>query len=165
MDTEKLLKQLDKNDHWIQNGDTKISIILTFLGVFCGYILAQEGIEELLNFREDIIYWISTVFFLLTVLFITLAIYSSLKGMRATISNRRRGLWFFGDVAKYHHSSHFSRQKQQQTNEQFNEELLIQIFNTAKIANDKFVFYNSSLKWTKFAVFSYLLFYVFKVFI
>ncbi|MET3507017.1 Pycsar system effector family protein [Halalkalibacter oceani] len=165
MDTEKLLIQLNKNDQWIQNVDTKISILLTFLGVFSGFILALEDIEKLFDFNSDDYLWILTLFFLLTAFFVILSIRYSLKGMKATLKNKNPGLWFFGDVAKYQHSSYFARKKLNQTDEQFDEELLIQIYNTAKIANEKFILYNRSLYWTKYAVLSYILYHVFSIFI
>lgn len=165
IDIEKLQIQLDKNDYWIQNVDTKISIILTFLGVFSGYILATEDIERLFDVNMKSFQWISTLLFVVTAIFIAISIYFSFKGMKASTKNSQPSLWFFGDVAQFEHSSNFARKKRIQTEEEYKEDIINQIYTTALIANKKFKFFNKSLTWTKFSVLTYLLFFVCNIFI
>lgn len=158
---EKLQIQLDKNDYWIQNVDTKVSVILTFLGVLSGYILAMEDIEKLFDVQTKNFQWIPTLLFIVTAILISISIYYSFKGLRANTKNHKPGLWFFGDVAQFEHTSHFARKKIIQTEEEYKEDIINQIYNTAKIANEKFKFFNKSLTWTKYSVLSYLLFFAF----
>jgi Family of unknown function (DUF5706) len=164
MDKDKLFKQLDKNDQWVQNADAKISIILIFLGVFSGFILSSKDLKQVFNLKWEIMIILTFVLFCLTALFTILGIWFAFKGIKASTKNIKSGLWFFGDVAKYKYTSVFIRQKEKQTDDEFVNDILIQIYNTAKIANEKFKRFNQSLNCTKWAVIFFVIFYFSKLF-
>lgn len=164
MEVDHLFKQLDKNDQWIQNVDTKISTILTFLGVFSGFIIAQKDIKQLFELRWELVDIFALVLFCLTSLMIIFGLWFAFSGIQATTKNKRSGLWFFGDVASIKSTPYFIRKKESQTKEELIEDILVQIHNTAKIANQKFKRFNQSLICTKWAVIFYILFSVTKLY-
>lgn len=164
MDFDNLLKQLDKNDHWIQNVDVKLSIILTFYGVLSGFIISQDNFATLMKYENTYFKWLMVALLGLTTLFLVIGIIWALKGMVATLKNPNRGLWFFADVAKYTDVSNFKRFKRQETEDELKESILDQIYLTAKIATIRFKCYNKSLISAKWSIIFFIAFQIAKFF-
>lgn len=150
MDTDNLLAQLNKNDEWIHNADTKLSIILAFIVAFAGLVIANSNIIPL-------------SIFIITLLLIIMSTFYALRGINANITNKKTGLWFFGDVARFEHHHSFGKLKRKQTKEQLEEDLIIQIHTTAKIAANKFKNYKLSLNYTVISVIVFSVAYLFKL--
>ncbi|MGM0899212.1 MAG: Pycsar system effector family protein [Bacillota bacterium] len=146
MDIDKLHKQLDKNDQWIQNADMKLSIILAFLGVLGGIILSEGKVFELLKDGLTTIEGAAFSAFSLAFILLGFGITYAIRGITATLKNPRKSLWFFGDVGRYSDWSHYKRRKERETNEEAIDDLLSQIHITSKVAVNKFRWLNLSIK-------------------
>lgn len=164
MDLDNLLKQLDKNDQWIQNVDVKLSIILTFFGLLSGFVVSQDSFSSLIKNENSFVEWIMIGLLGLTTLFLVIGIIWAIHGMVATIKNPHRGLWFFGDVASFSDVSNFKRLKRQETEAELKESILNQIYVTAKITNKRFQCYNKSLSAAKWAIIFFIAFQIVKFF-
>jgi hypothetical protein len=164
MNNEKLLKQLDKNDQWIQNADVKLSIILTFIGVLGGFILSQKNKNLLFKSNEEFIHYFIAIAFILAISCLIIGFYCSAKGVTAKIKNSKRGLWFFGDVSAYEEAHFFKRAKEKETEEDFQGDIVNQIYITAKIAMYKFKCLNRSIFWVKTSVFLFVFYFILKMF-
>ncbi|MGD7046151.1 Pycsar system effector family protein [Jeotgalibacillus proteolyticus] len=157
MENEKLFKQLDYNGQWIHNADVKLSIILTFIGVFNGFILT--GNEPSIKTSEEmsVSEYLNTFIIVFYLLCLITGFLFSVKGITAKVNNPHPGLWFFGDVAKYDQWHYFHKIKKNQSEEQFEEDLMKQIHLTSKIALKKFLYLNKAIIFTTIAL---ILFFV-----
>jgi len=162
MDTERLYKQLDKNDQWIQNADLKLSIILTFIGVLGGYIIVKENLQPMIKIENEWVHLGIASSFIIASVCLVIGIFCSANGLQASVKNSKRGLWFFGDVAHYKEWYFFKTAKKNQSDEEFEEDLVNQIHTTAKIAIYKFSWFNRAVFWSKGTLFFYLIYYILK---
>lgn len=160
MDTEKLASQLDKNDEWIQNADLKLSIMLAFLGVLGGIILAQGKVFDLFKQGLTVIEGFAMFSFSLAFILLGIGITTAIKGLTATLHNPHRGNWFFGDVARYETWHYFKRAKEAETPEKEMDDLLSQIHTTSKIAIGKFKWLNLSIKLSTWSLGTFAVYFV-----
>ena len=160
---------------WTSNCDTKASIILAFIGILVSvtftseYLLGgvQTEIENIIN------YWkngtggfclLSTLMFLSLsgfVISMLLCCYYAITSLKANLKCNYDSIIFFGKIAKLSEEKYIERVNSI-TEEEFEQDKLSQIHICAKICNEKFKFYNKSIKYLKWglSLFVWFVFFV-----
>ena len=136
--TNNLLAQLTRSDGQIKSMDTKLAVILAFVGVFGGFVIKVGPSFDL---EQKLI----AALLFITLLLISFSTFFSLLGLRSTLVNKNPGLWSQRDIAKNERYSIFSKRKKKQTVEEYQEDIIVHLYITAKLAVNKFEFYRVSL--------------------
>ncbi len=174
IENSKMIK--DKIDTWISNCDSKVSFILTFLGVVVTIIFTSDIGEKMfktLSFSEEkiccgnsFLQYLEFACFLLFVGFVIRSFYFSYFTLVARIDTntyKETGLitdsnLFFMTITDKDFST-YQTGLENLSDEKFFEDLNSQIYINSKIAKEKFQNYNKSLKSTMYSllIFSFVL--------
>ncbi|MDD3232213.1 MAG: hypothetical protein PHO06_02540 [Clostridia bacterium] len=152
---EEALNILSRIDGWINNCDTKFSIMLTLLGVFFGLTLSLFSSFSIL--RTTIENWEATILLdkivditscslvIIYIIFIILCTIFSIIGINAKIKNKNNNPIFFGNIAQNKNYKDFEVQIKKVSANEYLSLLNEQIFTNSQICTKKYEFYKKSL--------------------
>ena len=158
-DNEELNKILDRVNGWIENCDSKVSTILTGIGVLTGIILATDYLSKLISIFHAACQNIS----ILTVIYLALSFLSlgvlicgvlMLVGVllaRVNIKEfKNKGvntdsLLFFSSIAQNKNFSKYRDKVNECSKQQLREDLICQIYICSLICDKKFKLYKKGL--------------------
>lgn len=176
---EKALNKLDKVNNWISNCDAKSSFVLTLLGVIVTVIFTSDiGAEmfEVFNCKQAshidcssikyLIRLISVIAFFIALIFTVYHIYNTLKGRTDPQDYIQEGLSSRSNILFSSISSKlfkdFEKESNNETEEDYLNDINSQIFINSKIANKKFQHYNKSLVFIMVTLGCFVLFVILK---
>ena len=156
---EELKEILDRNTAWIENCDSKTSIILGSFGVIAGIFLATDYVSK---FKGILCHMTSNVFFwtIIYIIFCIFAISLILAGCVCWItvlfarvnpnefSNRgikSDSLIFFSSIVKHKSLSSYKQKLEKCETVQMEEDLISQIYICSIICDKKFKYYKLGL--------------------
>ena len=156
---ENLSEMLDRINGWIENCDTKVSIILSVYGVFAGILLTTDYVTRFIDiFRlalnksifPDIIIWGEILIPLLVVLCGLFHLFSSLLAKIKLEEFQQRGVRadsviFFSTIAKNKSLSDYQSKLQNYSNDEIIEDFISQIYICSLICERKFSQYRKGL--------------------
>lgn len=157
--TEDLPSTLDRIIVWINNCDTKTSIVLGGLGVIAGIFLASDYISKIIDIVRFMTSHINVWAVIYLILFfgsiaVLLAgcffLFRVLISVTDTKSYKERGikeesLIFFSSIAKNKTLSAYKKKVLKTDNAQFDEDVISQIYTCSIICDTKFRNYNTGL--------------------
>ena len=145
---EDINKILDNVNFWINNSDTKASIILGFLGIFISIIFTNNKIlAKIINIFnnlfidisfDDIIY---LILFALSIFSLFYGLYKLIKVLVPDLKLKdysQKSPVYFGGIASYKSFNEYKEDFKKLDDESFKEELLSQIYINSIICNNKF---------------------------
>lgn len=161
---------------WTGNCDTKASIVLAFIGVLVSITFTSEYLLGTIEkqIRNIIIYWrdncgyfsiSSTLMFVSLIgftLFMSLCCYYAISSLRANVICPDDSIIFFGKIANLSKEEYIDKVRGV-TDEEIEYDKLSQIHTCAKICNDKFVFYNQSIKYLCIGLLLFVCFVLFSI--
>lgn len=173
---EKAKEILERADFWISNVDAKVSFIISFTGVFIGFIFAsdsitksiQQYIKALINMSfsdlKVVLSLIATILFIATLFFIVRAIILLIKSLVGRIDSnlyQQPGLEtnssiFWGTIALNDYATF--KNSFDNTDEQRLNDLQSQAYINSLITKQKFENYNKGLKNLKIGIMLFMLF-------
>ena len=157
---DELNQILDKTNGWINNCDSKVSIVLSGMGVFAVILLATDYISKfILIYKfmcEKINIW-SVIYLILNFSALFLLIYGTFLLVRVLFANinskdfdnkdiKKDSLIFFSSIAKNTTLSKYRTRLKKCTYEQLNDDLISQIYICSLICDKKFALYNKGLR-------------------
>lgn len=170
---------LERINFWIGNADSKISFILSFAGIFLGFIFASdsinESIKDLLKILGDnkssargfFLALVTLLSFIGSMTFIGISLYyllGALKG-RINLENNHHGfednsILFWGSISKFgNYTTYKQRLDSVQEDELFND-LASQVYINSLTCTKKFQLYNKGIDKLVWGI---ILFVVFKI--
>lgn len=175
---EKASEILDKANFWISNVDAKVSFIISFTGIFLGFIFASDSITKSVqnyiatiskisfNDLKLVLSLIAIVLFIFTIYFIVSAVFHLMKALLGRINPKSYeqpnletdSSIFWGTIS----SKDFATFKNsfENTEEQQLNDIQSQAYINSLITNEKFKNYNNGLKNLRNGI---ILFVVFKL--
>ncbi|GIX59953.1 MULTISPECIES: hypothetical protein [Bacillus cereus group] len=161
---EKASGILEKANFWISNVDAKVSFIVSFTGVFLGFIFASDSItksvqnylktisEMSFNDLKMILSLVATILFVISIYFIAKAVYQLMKALKGRIDPelyKQSGLEtkssiFWGTIALKDYATFkntFDQSEEQQLND-----IQSQAYINSLITKEKFENYNDGLR-------------------
>ncbi|OOR05715.1 hypothetical protein BW897_31260 [Bacillus cereus] len=176
---------LDRINFWIGNADAKVSFVVSFTGVFLGFIFASDSISASIKSYiknvgamklQDVkilLSALSLILFFIAIFFVMRAIYYFLKALQAQIkpSEYRQdnletnSLLFWGTISQSDYAT-YKQQINTVQNQALENDLNSQVYITSILANRKFAMYNKGLKQLRngiivFVVFKFLTYFPF----
>jgi hypothetical protein len=149
MDKEDSMKALETVNAWIENCDTKSSIILGFYGVFITLFLSTEEIINLKNIliklgNESTCLAVSyCILLLIAIITFFYGMFRLVGVLIPIIDEKRPSLMFFGAVSKYKCFDEYYEAVKKQSEEKLFEDISGQLYAASKICSQKF--YNQKL--------------------
>lgn len=176
---EELKEILDRNTAWIENCDSKTSIILAGFGVIVGIILdtdyASKFVSILRHMTSNISFWsvVYLIFYVFSIGLILAGCICWITVLFARInpddfSNRgikSGSLIFFSSIAKYKTLSSYKQNLEKCKAEQINDDLISQIYICSIIGDKKFKFYKLGLLLASIGSFLFVTLFVIGLFI
>lgn len=173
---DKANKILEKANFWISNADAKVSFIISFTGVFLGFIFASDSItKSVQNYIKTIskmsfsdlkmiLSLIATILFVIAIYFIAKAVYQLMKALQGRIDPnlyKQPGLEtkssiFWGTIALNDYATFknsFNNPEEQQLND-----IQSQAYINSLITKEKFENYNNGLKNLKKGIVVFVIF-------
>lgn len=161
---------------WTSNCDTKASIILAFIGILVSISFTSEYLLDGVHTEIDNIinYWkhgiggfglLSTLMFISLfgfVISMLLCCYYAITSLKANLKCHHDSIIFFGKIAELSEEKYIERLNNI-TEEEFEQDKLYQIHICAKICNEKFKFYNKSIRCLNWGLSLFVCFVVFVV--
>lgn len=159
---EELAEILDRNTAWIENCDSKTSIILSSFGIIAGIFLATDYVSKFLSIYRYIISHINfwTVIYLI-LCFLTMGLivagcvcWISVLFARVNpseFSNRgikTDSLILFSSIAKHQSLSSYTQKLQKCETSQMEDDFISQIYICSIICDKKFKYYKLGLLFT-----------------
>lgn len=156
---EELTDILDRNTAWIENCDSKTSIILAGFGVIVGILLATDYASKFVNiFRymiNNVSFW-SVVYLIFCVFAIVLILVGCVCWLTVLFARvnlddfsdrgiRSDSLVFFSSIAKYKTLSLYKQNLEKCEATQINDDLISQIYICSIICDKKFKYYKRGL--------------------
>lgn len=173
IENSKMIKE--KIDTWISNCDSKVSFVLTFLGVVVTIIFTSDVgkkmfqtlsfSDEKIHYGNSFLQFLEFVLFILFLVFAVRSFYFSYHTLVARIDPKtynENGLitdsnLFFTSISKKDFQT-YKTNLENLTDEKFLQDLNSQIYINSKIAKEKFQNYNKSLKNTMYLFICFILF-------
>lgn len=171
LEYEKLSDILDRTNGWINNCDSKASIILSGIGVFAGILLATDYVSKFIAvFRfmcENITVW-SILYLTISFLSLCLLFYGAFLLVMVLFARvdpteytcrgvKDDSLIFFSYIVKNKTLSKYREKIRKCSIEQMNEDIISQIYICSLICDKKFSLYKKGL------IFSIIGFIVFMI--
>jgi len=148
---DELKEILDRNTAWIENCDSKTSIILGSFGVIAGIFLATDYVSKfksiLCHMASHVSFW-TVVFIIFCILSISLILVLFARVNPDKFCNRgikSDSLIFFSSIAKHKSLSSYKRDLEKCGTTQMDEDLISQIYICSIICNKKFKYYKLGL--------------------
>lgn len=171
---EELKEILDRNTAWIENCDSKTSIILGSFGVIAGIFLATDYVSK---FKGILCHMTSNVFFwtIIYIIFCIFAISLILVGCVCWItvlfarvnpnefSNRgikSDSLIFFSSIVKHKSLSSYKQKLEKCETVQMEEDLISQIYICSIICDKKFKYYKLGLLFASIGLILFVVLFV-----
>ncbi|PFO90706.1 hypothetical protein COJ88_22190 [Bacillus cereus] len=176
---------LDRINFWIGNGDAKVSFVISFTGIFLGFIFASDSINASIKgyiknigatnpqIVKFLLSLLVLILFLVAIYFISSAIYYFLKALQAQItpseyqqSGLETGsLLFWGSISSTDYAAYKQRLDDVEARDLEND-LDSQVYINSIITTRKFAMYNKGLKQLRngiiiFVVFKFLTYFPF----
>lgn len=176
---------LDRINFWTGNGDAKISFVVSFTGIFLGFIFASDSINtSITNYIKNVgtmnlhdlkilLSVLSLILFVIAIFFIMKAIYYFLQALQAQIKPSEyqqpnletKSLLFWGTISKMDYSTYKQSMNDAQDQDLAND-LESQVYINSIITTRKFDMYNKGLKELRngiivFVVFKFLTYFPF----
>ncbi|PFC27701.1 Pycsar system effector family protein [Bacillus thuringiensis] len=176
---------LDRINFWIGNGDAKVSFVISFTGIFLGFIFASDSINASIKgyiknigatnpqIVKFLLSLLVLILFLVAIYFISSAIYYFLKALQAQITPseyRQSGLetgslLFWGSISSTDYATYKQRLDDVEASDLEND-LDSQVYINSIITTRKFAMYNEGLKQLRngiilFVVFKFLTYFPF----
>lgn len=174
---EELHGMLSLIKDWISNCDSKVSILLSGIGVFIGFFLTSDYQDNLINTAKFIL---ETDIVLLAILACTYVCFSVgslavliygywnlIKVITARINPnadefKSRGIYsdsliFFGTIAKYDTLAEYKERLEKCSKEQMELDIISQIYICSIICNTKFCRYKKGLHCSIFGLFVFII--------
>lgn len=161
---EELTGILDRNTAWIENCDSKTSIILAGFGVIVGILLATDYASKFVSiFRymiNNVSFW-SVVylifsFFVICLIFAGCVCWINVLFARINLNEfsdrgiKSDSLIFFSSIAKYNTLLSYKKHLEKCEIEQLNDDLISQIYICSIICDKKFKYYKGrKMCWEK----------------
>lgn len=150
---------LNRIDSWINNCDTKFSILIAILGVF--FALMVNIFSSFTKLRIVIEKWeevivvdkiftiISSFLTLIYIILIGTSVIVAVLGINAKVNNKSNNPLFFGSIAQYKSFKNLEDKLSVLDKEQYLTLINEQIYTNSKICSSKFKYYKKAL-WTLF---------------
>jgi hypothetical protein len=156
---EDAFKTLESVNGWINNMDTKASILLAYLAVIIGFVVSN-GLPDLFTQPAPITfcYIIKVVFVVIMYLSLLSSIVLFLGTLTARIkgNNEKHSLLFFGEIAKNSLNDYKSKILNR-TEEELIKDVLEQVYINSKICTIKSKYYNIGVKLTLISTVVYII--------
>ncbi len=158
---EDAFKALELVNGWINNMDTKASILLAYLAVIIGFVVSN-GLPDLFNQPAPspvVFFYIVKVDF---VVILYLSLFASIVLFLATLTARIKGnkekhsLLFFGEIAKNSLNDYKSKILNR-TEEELIKDVLEQVYINSNICTIKSKYYNIGVKLTLISTVVYVI--------
>lgn len=157
---ERLCRVLEQNQEWIKNCDSKTTTILALIGVIFTVLFASDSFAKIIQiwtiffYSENLCF--ARFYLLFTVvswLIFAVGIYYFLKVLYARLNNKKyqtcleyKSNLYFGDIVNYEIDVYRSTIKSL-SEEEFIDDLSMQIYICADICNQKFMYYTDGMKY------------------
>ena len=156
---EELTGILDRNTAWIENCDSKTSIILAGFGVIVGILLSTDYASKFVSiFRymiNNVSFW-SVVYLIFSVFVIGLIFAGCVCWINVLFARvnlnefsdrgiKSDSLMFFSSIAKYNTLLSYKQHLEKCETEQLNDDLISQIYICSIICDKKFKYYKRGL--------------------
>jgi len=154
-------RSLELINRWIENADTKASIILGFSGVFLGFFI--KWMEKFLNL--ELINYCLIKFILISTIGVTclillcLGIYSLFQVLFPNVKEHCPSIFYFSSISNLKLEEFINKIKSIKDDE-IEDDLINQIYINAKIANAKFTNLSTGIKRIMFGFFLGIAFFI-----
>ncbi len=174
---EDFLKKLELVNFWISNIDNKISFILTFVGVFIGFLISKGtpdifkdisniAIKDIvtLNFGQVFSVLILVIMYLTAIACLILLLLALIGRVDNKCYKDHKlktdSLLFFGSIANMSYSNYKEKCERESKGQLIND-INSQIYINSQICNYKFKLYNYSIK---LLIISFIILYICELF-
>ncbi len=153
---EDLYKNLDIINQWINNSDSKASIMLGLVGILLTIVFTNGSLtyytmkiikEVFLNINfSDILY---LLFFLSSVVFCVYGLYALIKVLIPTLkmkTNKTKSYMYFGSIAQYSSLEEYKEDLLEINEESFIDDLLNQVYQNSIICHLKYINFTKGIK-------------------
>lgn len=153
---EDLYKNLDIINQWINNSDSKASIILGLVGILLTIVFTNGSLtyyimkiikEVFLNINfSDILY---LLFFLSSIGICVYGLYALIKVLIPTLkmkTNKTKSYMYFGSIAQYSSLKEYKEDLLEINEESFIDDLLNQVYQNSIICKKKYINFTKGIK-------------------
>lgn len=150
-------KKLEMINQWINNSDSKSSIVLGLVGIFFTIIFTSTNlinniIRIISEIGEHIIFSdvLYIIFFIISIVFCLYGIWSLIKVLIPTIrlkNIRIKSYLFFGSIAQYSNYKEYKDEYLKANDDDIIDDLLNQIYQNSIICNKKYINFTNGLKY------------------
>lgn len=167
---KELYKTLLLIKSWINNCDTKISVLLTGIGVFAGVFLTSDYMTQFIKicqFAYNMHIMLFIIYVCICVILLAVSTYGCINltlALKARINPNQfksKGIYsdsliFFASIAKYDNVQKYKEQLEKCTREQMEDDIISQIYICASICTQKFSYYKIGLKYSLSGLFGFM---------
>lgn len=159
-DIEQLNIILDRTIGFISNCDTKVSFILTSLGVILT-ILATINAPNLAFIQNQIkqvecnyLFLFGIFVFLVSTICFVIGLYHLAHVLiaRVNIPNKLKSKIFFGDISQYADYKNYTSEIFLMSETEYKEDIISQIYVNSKICMDKYKYYNIGFRFSLYSL-------------
>ena len=171
MDKDELNKVLERTIGWINNCDTKVSIILSGIGVMFGIFLATDHLRKFLAIikwmfdNSSFLAFVYLAFILISIILVLLGVSFFVNALlsRTNILKFKEkkvslvSLLFFSTISDFSSVEEYKKEVEKCEEKQYIEDLITQIYVCSLICNGKFKYYKRGLLFSIIGVALYCL--------
>lgn len=162
---------LENINNWINNSDTKASIILALIGVILSILLTND---MLLNKYVDLFKvvikdinfsdFLYIIFVLISLILLFLGLYRLIKvlipTLKAKIDSNKPSHTYFGSISNFSSSIEFKESLKKTTEEELMDDILNQVYINSVICNNKFNNFKNGLKYSFVGLVSVIILFI-----
>lgn len=150
-------KKLEMINQWINNSDSKSSIVLGLVGIIFTIVFTNtnfiNNIERIISeiskhiIFSDVLY---IIFFIISIVCCLYGIWSLIKVLVPTIKSKNvkiKSYLFFGSIAQYSNYKEYKEEFLKANDDDIIDELLNQIYQNSIICNKKYINFTNGLKY------------------
>ncbi|GAB1804414.1 hypothetical protein [Priestia megaterium] len=173
-------KTIDRINFWLGNVDSKVSFVLSFAGIFLGFIFASDSITKSiegyikfiisndLTLGKFIFSCIALLFFVASMVFMGISIYNLLGALKGRINPdiysqanlETKSILFWGSIAKSTNYTAYKQKVDSLTDVNLSNDLKSQVYINSLICSKKFELYNKAINKLTWGI---ILFVIFKL--
>lgn len=171
-------KTIDRINFWLGNVDSKVSFVLSFAGIFLGFIFASDSItksiEEYikfitsndLTFGKFIFSCIALLLFIASMVFMGISIYNLLGALKGRINPdtyiqanlETKSILFWGSIANSTNYTAYKQKMDSLTDVNLSNDLKSQAYINSLICSKKFELYNKAINKLTWGIILFVLF-------
>lgn len=162
-------KKLEMINQWINNSDSKSSIVLGLVGILFTIVFTDtnfiNNIERIISeISEHIIFSdvLYIIFFIISIVCCLYGIWSLIKVLVPTIKSKNmkiKSYLFFGSIAQYSNYKEYKDEYLKANDDDIIDDLLNQIYQNSIISNKKYISFTNGLRYFLLGFVSSLIIY------